>query len=81
MTSTIKKQLIDQVKSVLENTSESEVKSHTTLVTSGLIDSFAMLELVAFMESEFLVKIEVEDIEAKNFDSIDAMENLIQRLK
>lgn len=43
------------------------------LFTSGLIDSFALLELMAFMEREFAVKIEIADMSIEQLDTIDAL--------
>lgn len=47
------------------------------LFTSGLIDSFSLIEMLAFMESEFECKIDVTDLNIDELDSISALESLV----
>jgi acyl carrier protein len=46
------------------------------LFTSGAIDSFALLELMAFLESEFHAKIELANLTIEQLDTIDALATL-----
>ena len=52
-----------------------------SLVDDELIDSLDLVSLVAEIMGEFGVKIAVDDITPENFNSLDAMLALIQRLK
>lgn len=52
-----------------------------SLVDDELIDSLDLVSLVAEIMDEFGVKIAVDDITPENFNSLDAMLALIQRLK
>ena len=52
-----------------------------SLVDDELIDSLYLVSLVAEIMDEFGVKIAVDDITPENFNSLDAMLALIQRLK
>ena len=45
----------------------------TSLLTEGLIDSTDVLELVAFLESEFEVEVADEEIVPVNFDSVEGL--------
>lgn len=47
----------------------------------GLVNSMFALELVNFLESEFSVTVENEDIDLANFNKVSAMEQFISRKK
>lgn len=46
------------------------VEDDTELFSSGRIDSFAMVDLLVFLEKETGAKLGPEDIDVDNFDSI-----------
>jgi acyl carrier protein len=48
-----------------------ELSDSTPLFSTGLLDSFAMVELVAFAESSFKKKVRARDLTLENFDSIE----------
>ncbi|WP_226663468.1 acyl carrier protein [Microbulbifer aggregans] len=48
------------------------------LFTSGLMDSFALIELLAFMEQELGAEVDVADIYIDKIDSIDSLTALIK---
>lgn len=48
----------------------SGVDEQTELFSSGRIDSFAMVDLLVFLEKETGAKLGPEDIDVDNFDSI-----------
>lgn len=52
-----------------------------TLVDSGILDSFAILTLIAEIEEEYDVRITPADIVPHNFNSAKALYSLIQKLK
>lgn len=45
----------------------------------GIIDSTGVLELVAFIESEFSISIGSEEMKPANLDSLASLETFIQR--
>lgn len=45
---------------------------------SGSINSLFMMQLVLFIEKQFDLVVENDDLELRNFTSIDAMTNLIE---
>jgi methoxymalonate biosynthesis acyl carrier protein len=49
------------------------------LFASGFVNSLFAMQLVLFVEREFGISVENEDLLIENFSSIDAMANLIQR--
>jgi acyl carrier protein len=50
-----------------------------SFLAEGVIDSMGAMELVAFVESEFKVKVEMSEVVVKNFDSISKMANFVRR--
>jgi acyl carrier protein len=51
----------------------------TNLFESGLLDSLLIVSLVAFCESQFNCNIDTEDMSEENFQSIDALADLVLR--
>lgn len=58
-----------------------DFESETALVTDGILDSFDIVSLVAELNAEFDVTIGVDDLEPENFDSVDAMVELIEDIQ
>jgi acyl carrier protein len=48
------------------------------LISSGLIDSFSLMDLALFVEDTFGVRIEDTELNADTFDSLQALSELIQ---
>ena len=53
----------------------------TTLIDEGILDSLAIISLVAEIEEEFDVQIPTVEIVPSNFNSAQAIWNLIERLQ
>jgi acyl carrier protein len=49
------------------------VNDQDNLITTGVIDSLAVMQLVAFIEESFSIKVKDEDIVPENFESIEAI--------
>jgi acyl carrier protein len=58
-----------------------EIKSDEALISSGLIDSFSLMDLALFVEDTFGVKIEDTELNADTFDSLNQLANLISSRK
>ncbi|MCP9439384.1 MAG: acyl carrier protein [Nitrospira sp.] len=54
------------------------VDGETSFLESGLIDSTGVLELVAFLEECFRIKVEDEDLVPANLDSVNALVKFIE---
>lgn len=48
------------------------------LFTSGLIDSFALIELLSFLESELNYKIDLAELGIDELDTINALAKLVE---
>ena len=49
---------------------ESQLQNDDSLLERGIMDSTGVLELVAFLESEFGVKVSDEELVPENLDSV-----------
>jgi acyl carrier protein len=50
-----------------------------SLLERGIIDSVRMLDLIGFLEENYRVKVNDEDLYPENFDSLNAIAAYIQR--
>lgn len=51
----------------------------TSFLAEGVIDSMGAMELVAFVESEYKIKVEMSEVVVKNFDSISKLSDFVRR--
>ena len=51
----------------------------STPLLSGLVDSIALMELVSFLEDEFAITLENEDVDAVNFRTTADIARLVSR--
>ncbi|NJO36376.1 MAG: acyl carrier protein [Rhizobiales bacterium] len=61
---------LDQFKVELSSTGED-------LIEAGILDSLMLIEVVMFMETEFAVTTELDDLEMENFLTIDNMARFV----
>lgn len=54
---------------------------HTRIVDDGILDSMSIARLIGMLEDEYDIEFEVTDLVPENFNSIDAMLKMIQRLE
>ena len=55
-------------------------EAETAIIDDGLLDSFDIISLVGELEGEFGVKIGLEHLEPENFNSLDAIVSLLEKL-
>ncbi|MBI5586772.1 MAG: acyl carrier protein [Deltaproteobacteria bacterium] len=68
-------------KNFLFGASDSDLNDSDSFLDKGIIDSTGMLELVAFIEEDFGVKVQDEELVPENLDSIDRLADFISRKK
>lgn len=49
-----------------------------SLISGALIDSLGVLKIVAFIETEFSIQLDPEEVNLENFDTLGAITKLIQ---
>jgi acyl carrier protein len=57
----------------------SEIADDTLLVTSGVVDSTGILEVIGFLETEFGIHIEDREMTPENLESIERMASFVAR--
>jgi acyl carrier protein len=54
------------------------IQPDEALISSGLIDSFSLMDLALFVEDTFGVRIEDTELNAETFDNLQTLADLIQ---
>ena len=73
---------MERLLEILEEVSpDVDFENTTTLIDDGLLDSFAILEIVGEINDEFDVEITAPDIIPENFNSTKAIWALVERLQ
>ena len=73
----IKNKLLKYVLEKSDVDDVNEIPLDKSLLISGILDSFAVVELIIFIESEWRIVIEDSDFTAEKMGSINKMVNLI----
>ena len=58
-----------------------EIKPDEPLISSGLIDSFSLMDLALFVEDTFGVRIEDTELNADTFDNLTQLASLVESRK
>ena len=58
-----------------------DFENQKNLIGDGLLDSLDIVSIVSEFDSEFDIEIPVEEMTPENFNSVQAMKELIERLK
>jgi D-alanine--poly(phosphoribitol) ligase subunit 2 len=73
---------MDELISILEDIHPGvDYRTCTTLIDDEILDSFAILSIVSELSDTFDIEITPADIVPTNFNSAEAMWNMVQRLK
>ena len=73
---------MNELLEILENMRpDIDFASETKLVTDRILESFDIISLVAEIGDEFDVKVKPADLVPENFDSVEAMWEMIERLQ
>jgi acyl carrier protein len=78
-TSTVIKDFI--LTEFLSGEDPSKLTDTTPLITGGILDSLAILKLVAFLEETFDIEVEPHEAGAEYLDTIADIENLVNSKK
>jgi len=75
---TIKEQVVSILKEIKP---AKELETINDIIEGGYLDSFELMALIASLSEGFNVDITVDEIMPENFNSVDAMVNMIEMLK
>jgi len=78
-------EVIDQLSTFLSNDilkqPEREIAPDEPLISSGLIDSFSLMDVALFIEDTFGVRIEDTELNADTFDNLTQLASMIESRK
>lgn len=69
------------IKKLNEVRPEIDFTKETHLIDDNLLDSFDIISIVSMLNDTYDIEIDIEDLEAENFNSAAAMWKLITRLQ
>lgn len=69
------------LKNFLFTEDQSKLNSTDSLLGKGIIDSTGALELVSFIEEQFSIKVEDDELVPENLDSVNKVLAYLQRKK
>ena len=58
-----------------------DFENETTLIDDGLLDSFDVVSIISEIDDVFGVQIRINELDPDNFNSAEAIWNLIQKLQ
>ena len=74
----MKEQLLELLEEIRPDV---DFENEKQLITDGVLDSFDIVSMVTAMNDEFDIEIEVGNLVPDNFNSIDGMMALIEKLQ
>lgn len=69
------------LKDFIEVDDPKEVENNTPLISSGILDSITILQLIDKLEKEFDIEFKAHEIDTDKFDSIDLINDLVTSKK
>ena len=71
----------EKVKELIEGVVQKELTTETGFLDNGLLDSLLTMQLVEKIEKEFEIRISNDDFTHFNFNSLDALQKLVEDSK
>jgi len=68
------------IKQEIMRNPKAKLSDDEDLLSAGILDSLAILQLVAHIEDEFGIKVQDEDVVFENFQSINALTNYLDKI-
>jgi acyl carrier protein len=79
MPGTIQQALSNYIASQILKDPSRSIRGEEALLTSGLVDSFSLVDLALFVEDTFGVQIQDSELNSKTFDTLNQLEALIEQ--
>ena len=72
--------LIDYItEELLDDEEDIQLKADDNILTTGLLDSMALMHLIVFIEQEFGMKIPVQEVTIRNFRTVGHITTYLQK--
>ncbi len=75
----MKNRLIDFIKTTILEGKNIELSSSDDLLTTGILDSMAVMRLIGYIEEELSVKVPPEDLIIENFMTVDSIDLYLKK--
>lgn len=72
---------MDKVIEILKKVNPRIVENMDDIVSGGMLDSIELVEIVSEIEEVFEIEIPIEDISPENFNSVEAIQKMIEKLR
>ena len=69
------------IKQEIMRNPKAKLSDDEDLLSAGILDSLAILQLVAYIEDEFGIKVQDEDVVFENFQSLNTLANYLDAAK
>lgn len=76
----IRSKILDIIKEIVVGSSDEDIISNKELVHSGFLNSLSITMLIGELSDEFDIEISPQEIIYENFDSLDGLTKMVERL-
>lgn len=73
--------IIELLKSNVDELEDVDINKDTSLISSGFIESFDIINMITVFEEEFGVEISLNGLELENFNTVASMGVIIENAK
>ena len=71
--------LIDYIKNEIMRNRNAKLSEEEDLLSSGILDSLAILQLVAFVDEQFGIEVPDQDVVYENFNSVKSLTEYLKQ--
>ena len=76
----IKEKIIEILNEIVPDVDDEELENNKELVHSGILNSFSIVMLIGELSDAFDIEISPQEIIYENFDSLDGLIKMVERL-
>ena len=76
----IKNKIIEILNEIIPDVDNETLESNKELVHSGVLNSFSIVMLISELSDAFDIEISPQEIVYENFDSLDGLTKMVERL-
>jgi acyl carrier protein len=67
------------IEEYIDEDDDMEVDADTALISSGIVDSFSVVSLKAFLENKYDIRIPDEDATPEAFDTVNSIVQIVEK--
>ncbi|GAB1257177.1 acyl carrier protein [Aurantivibrio plasticivorans] len=72
-------QILEYIKTELSETAPDDLQSSDNLLDSGILDSLSIVLLTEFLQTQFNVTVDPDDLTPENFETVDAIVQVVTK--